>query len=1024
MASIVQQISLQTDAETVSATSYTAIANIVHRYWDADLYDGTVQIYFEATIDPSGSGRTIYAALYDGAGNQVANSEISQYGGDYNGPILVRSAALTLTDNTEYHVRAYRAVGNGILAGCRLVIKQSGTITKTATYIDFMGDIDSTSAGTYGYTSYGCGWTYDADMYDGITAAYFEAEVRHSTGAYTMGCELYNKTDSSQVGEVGTNSTSFNRQRTADIKANLVDGKVLGVRHKDGGGGYGYTTMGSLIIVQQNFTKSCSLLSTPQYLTTTTSVHIPIMIRFTKADWSCKTTPTAKVFACCVIGNLGTNPSHWAAIRRHDQTTNIGVVSAITASAPYIQVVSADVYSILQTDDEYRGIASAYNDEGGATTLCYHFGLQVEYTLPVNRTLAASGSSYSVTGTAASLKKSSNISAGVGSYSVSGTTATLTYTRTGPTLNAGIGSYIMTGTAAGLSISRMMVAGADSYRISGASAGLYSSRITGAGSGSYTIPGTAATLSFIGLARTLTAASGLFFVVGPVGGKTLKKSLSLVSVSPGLFAITGMVSGLLYSHVTLASSGSYTVTEIAATFLYNRVFTASPGPFIITGSAVDFLNGTNLPAALGSFAVNGASTGLCRTHIFAVSDGTIAITGTAATLEETRGITASPGELTAPGTGAALLKHSVLVADPDKSTTVITRYIADSWEGEFAQASLTTTYNPADLPDDIVIVCFGLDSRAEIASVTLRGRNFTKLAAVEGTGSGYHRGELWYLVGPPHEDSEFSITLNDPQGQWTLFRVDHYYNVDQYDPFGDVAATFAAGKYGISGTVEDVQEGQFPFDWIVNTVSWYTLTPGEDQTILGISNFGHFARGMSHRYGDTGDLGFSWSVTGIAGDNVHIATVLKQPAFRNVFSIDGCAVNLLKVVEMTIHDATHGITLSGTVLIVAGTYELVIDDSVHAVTMGTIALTMPDTLTIDDAAHTITVQKIALVMPGLLTINNAVHQVTLPDISLGGIEYEDLDAVINIGEDWKDIIAIRVQIGGAWRDVTGITLRQ
>ena len=188
-----------------------------------------------------------------------------------------------------------------------------------------------------------------------------------------------------------------------------------------------------------------------------------------------------------------------------------------------------------------------------------------------------------------------------------------------------------------------------------------------------------------------------------------------------------------------------------------------------------------------------------------------------------------------------MLKHNILVADPDKSATVITRYIADSWEGEFAQASLTTPYNPADLPDDIVIVCFGLDSRAEIASVTLGGRNFTKLAAVEGTGSGYHRGELWYLVGPPHEDSEFSITLNDSQGQWTLFRVDHYYNVDQYDPFGDVAATFAAGKYGISGMVEDVQEGQFPFDWIVNTVSWYTLTPGEDQTILGISNFGRFA---------------------------------------------------------------------------------------------------------------------------------------------------------------------------------------
>ena len=164
---------------------------------------------------------------------------------------------------------------------------------------------------------------------------------------------------------------------------------------------------------------------------------------------------------------------------------------------------------------------------------------------------------------------------------------------------------------------------------------------------------------------------------------------------------------------------------------------------------------------------------------------------------------------------------------------------------------------------------------------------------------------------------------------------------------------------------------------------------------------------MSHRYGDTGDLEFSWSFTGIAGDNVHIATVLQQPAFRNTFSIDGCAANLLKVIEMTIHDATHGITMSGIVLIVAGTYELVIDDSIHAVTMGTIALTMPDTLTINDAAHAITMQNIGLVMPGTLTINDAVHAVTMPDISLGGIAYEDLDAMINIGGTWKDINAIQ-----------------
>jgi hypothetical protein len=466
------------------------------------------------------------------------------------------------------------------------------------------------------------------------------------------------------------------------------------------------------------------------------------------------------------------------------------------------------------------------------------------------------------------------------------------------------------------------------------------------------------------------------------------------------------------------------ITGTAASFLYNRIFTVTPGEYTVTGTAVDFLNGTNLPAAAGSFTVTGTSASLCTMHIFAVSEGTFTVTGTSAKLERTEGIMGSPGEFSVAGTEAALLKHSLLVADPDKSTSVITRYIADSWEGEFAQASLTTLWTPTDLPDDIVVVCFALDSRAEVASVTLGGRNFTRLASVEGTGSGYHRGELWYLVNPPHVESEFSITLNDSQGQWTLYRVEHYYNVNQYDPFGDVAATFAAGKYVISGTVEDVQEGQFPFDWIVNTIAWYALTPGVDQTEIFNLNTGHFARAMSHRYGDTGDLEFSWSFPGIAGDNVHIVTVFQKPSYRNTFTIDGTAATLLKVVEMTIHDAAHGITMSGIVLIAAGTYELVIDDGVHAVTMGNVVLTMPDTLTINDAAHAVTMPNATLVMPGLLTIHEAFHPVTMPNIALGGIAYADLDAFINIGGEWKDIIAIQVQTGGEWKNVTGITLRQ
>jgi len=395
-----------------------------------------------------------------------------------------------------------------------------------------------------------------------------------------------------------------------------------------------------------------------------------------------------------------------------------------------------------------------------------------------------------------------------------------------------------------------------------------------------------------------------------------------------------------------------------------------------------------------------------------------------ATFERTQGVLASPGTLAVTGTGTGLLKDHILAADPDKSETVITRYAADAWEGEFAQASLTTTWTPTDLPDDIAIVLFGLDSRAEIASVTLGGREFTKLAEVEGTGSGYHRGELWCLVNPPHVESEFAITLNDSQGTWTIYRVEHYYNVNQYDPFGDVAASFVNYGAEISNTVEDVQPGQFPFDWLVHTIAWYAITPGVDQTVIANLNTGHFAHGLSHRYGDTGDVDFTWSFQGVNGDKVHIATVFQQPAFRNIFTITGSAATLLKIVEMTIHDTAHGITMTGIVLIVSTAQELVIEDSAHALTMGNVTLTMPDTLTIADATHGLTMPNVGLVMPGTLTINDAAHALTMPNIALGGIAYGNLGAIIQIDGEWKDVTAIQVQTGGEWKDVTGMTLRQ
>lgn len=662
----------------------------------------------------------------------------------------------------------------------------------------------------------------------------------------------------------------------------------------------------------------------------------------------------------------------------------------------------------------------------GVSNGCYSlaYGIKTTPGLVDGGVVTCSGTNTTHVITIAIVTATLNVAAASGSFAMTGTAATLTFTEGTTTLDAASGSIAVTGTAAGFLYSRIMPASPGSVAIFGTAAGVLYSRILPTSFGSVAVAGTAATLTYNRGSITLSAGSNDIYILGPVGGKTLKKSLSLVPASEGSFAVTGTAAGFIRSHVLAASSVAYTVNGTATTFLYSRVFTTAPGSYIVTGTAVDFVAGIGIAATTGSFAVNGTAAGLCKSYLFSVSEGTFAVTGTEATFDRTQGVLTFSGTFAVTGTAAGLLKDHILVADPDKSSTVITRYAADAWEGEFAQASLTTTWTPTDLPDDIAIVLFGLDSRAEIASVTLGGREFTKLAEAEGTGAGYHRGELWYLVNPPHVESEFAITLNDSQGTWTIYRVEHYYNVNRYDPFGDVAASFVNYGAEISNTVEDVQPGQFPFDWLVHTIAWYAITPGVDQTEIFNLNTGHFARGMSHRLGDTGDVDFTWSFQGVNGDKVHIATVFQQPAFRNIFTINGSTATLLKIVEMTIHDTAHGITMTGIVLIVSTAQELVIEDSAHALTMGNVTLTMPDTLTISDAIHGLTMPNVGLVMPGTLTINDAAHAVTMPNIALGGIAYGNLGAIIQIDGEWKDVTAIQVQIGGVWKDVTEITLRQ
>lgn len=86
-----------------------------------------------------------------------------------------------------------------------------------------------------GYALVGRSFLYTAANW-GAVAFYFEAFFRATGG--TVRARLYNVTDGAAVAdsEVTTADAAFNRQRSADILGNLIDGKEYQTQVRQGGG--------------------------------------------------------------------------------------------------------------------------------------------------------------------------------------------------------------------------------------------------------------------------------------------------------------------------------------------------------------------------------------------------------------------------------------------------------------------------------------------------------------------------------------------------------------------------------------------------------------------------------------------------------------------------------------------------------------------------------------------------------------------------------------------------------------------
>jgi hypothetical protein len=175
-------------------------------------------------------------------------------------------------------------------------------------------------------------------------------------------------------------------------------------------------------------------------------------------------------------------------------------------------------------------------------------------------------------------------------------------------LSAESGSFSVTGTAATLRASRRLTADASSFAVSGTAAGLRADRKLSAAAGSYAVTGTDATLTHQS-GFTLLADSGSFSVTGTAAALTAQRRLN---AEAGAFSVTGTAAGLQSGRRLTAESGAYALAGEAASLLAQRRLIAAAGSYALTGLDAGLRAARQLAAQSGAYAISGADVSLIQ----------------------------------------------------------------------------------------------------------------------------------------------------------------------------------------------------------------------------------------------------------------------------------------------------------------------------------------------------------------------------------------------------------------------------
>lgn len=193
---------------TTTGTSYTDASNSGIYLWDANQFDGTVAVYFEAYLSGQTVSDTAYAQLATTGGSAVSSSEVSSTGST---DTRVRSSAVTLADDTEYVCQIKTSSSTGRVRAARIIIVQTATPTKTESYYPTNSAV-TIASGTTEVSDFSKAY-YDADEWSvSSLSAYFGGTLLRSGGT-----EGYNDLNdgSTDIVTLSTTNTSKTRLRSS-----------------------------------------------------------------------------------------------------------------------------------------------------------------------------------------------------------------------------------------------------------------------------------------------------------------------------------------------------------------------------------------------------------------------------------------------------------------------------------------------------------------------------------------------------------------------------------------------------------------------------------------------------------------------------------------------------------------------------------------------------------------------------------------------------------------------------------------